>query len=230
MLRRCEALCIQRDLDPFLSSVNNVLEFLNELHSSVCQYSARCTAPSVLASVVTIQVFSSLSDHPIIHHYLKGIYNRNPPMPKYIQVWNLKLILNFYDKAPPNNELSFKQLTLKVAMLIMILGAHRKQSVMSIDIINYQSDENKAILLPNTLLKHSRPASPIEPLIYHRFNKNTKLCVVSCLDEYTKQRNTRVPLDTGSLLITFGKPYRKPSDKTFARRIETEFVNAGIDI
>ena len=63
-----------------------------------------------------------------------------------------------------------------------------------------------------------------------QFNENTKLCVVSCLDEYTKQRNTRVPADTGSLLITFGKPYRKPSDDTFARWIKTELVNAGIDI
>ena len=149
-------------------------------------------------------------------------------MPKYIQVRNL--ILNFYDKAPSNNELSFKQITLKAAMLLMILGARRKQSVMSIDIINYQSNENKAILLPNKLLKDSRSGSLIEPLIYHRFNGNTKLCVVSCLDEYTKQRNTRVPADTGSLRITFGKPYRKPSNDTFARWIKTELVNAGIDI
>ena len=44
-------------------------------------------------------------------------------MRKYIQVWDINVILNFYDKAPQDNELSFKQLTFKVAMLLMILGA-----------------------------------------------------------------------------------------------------------
>ena len=44
-----------------------------------------------------------------------------------------------------------------------------------------------------------------------------------------KQRNTRVPPNTGSLSTTFGKPYKKPSDDTFARWIKTELVNAGID-
>ena len=53
-LRRWEAFCIQRNSDPFLSSANNVLEFLNELHNSGCQYSALCTSHSALASVVTI--------------------------------------------------------------------------------------------------------------------------------------------------------------------------------
>ena len=143
-LRRWETFCIQRNSDPFLS-----FEFLNDLYNSGCQYSALCTARSALASVVTIQGFPSLSDHPMIHRYLKGMYNRNPPMPKYIQVRDLNVILNFLNKAPPYNALSFKQLTLKVAMLLMILGARRKQSVMSIEIIDYQSDENKAILLPN---------------------------------------------------------------------------------
>ena len=123
LLRRWEAFCIQRNSDPFLSSVNNVLEFLNDLHNSGCQYRALCTARSALASVVTVQGFPSLSDHPMIHRYLKGIYNRNSPMPKYIQVGDLNVILNFSDKAPPNNELSFKQLTVKVAMLLMIPGA-----------------------------------------------------------------------------------------------------------
>ena len=84
-LRRWEAFCIQRNLYSLLSSVNSVLEFLNDLYNSGCQYSALCTALSALASVTTIQGFPSLSDHPMIHHYLKGIYNRNPPIPKYIK-------------------------------------------------------------------------------------------------------------------------------------------------
>ena len=41
-------------------------------------------------------------------------------------------------------------------------------------------------------------------MTYH----NKTLCVVDCLKEYLKRRNTKVQTDTKAIFITYGKPFR----------------------
>ena len=76
-----------------------------------------------------------MSNHPLISRYMKGIYNKHPPLPKYVNIWDMNTLLIYYDKGP-NSELTFKQLCPKIAVLFMLLGARRKQALLAIDIEN----------------------------------------------------------------------------------------------
>ena len=81
-----------RNTDTYTADVNTVLAFLHSMYLNGCFYSGLCAACSALSSVVTINGFIKLSDHPLISWYLKGIYNRHPVLPKYSNTWNMSLL------------------------------------------------------------------------------------------------------------------------------------------
>ena len=97
--------------------------FLHGMYTKGCLYSGVCGARSALSSVVCIKGFSKLSDHPMISRYLKGIFDRHPPLPKYAQIWDINQVLDYYTNLPDNEELEFKYLVKKLVMLFLILGA-----------------------------------------------------------------------------------------------------------
>ena len=100
-----------------------------------CLYSGLCGARSALSSVVCIKGFSKLSDHPMISRYLKGIFNRHPPLPKYKQIWDINQVLHYYTNLPDNKELEFKYIVKKLVMLFLILGAGRNKRFLPLILI-----------------------------------------------------------------------------------------------
>ena len=71
-----------------------------------------------------------------------------------------------------------------MVILFIILGARRKQNLFTLSINNIIFKENKVILLPNRTMKHTKPNTPLEPLIYHHYPGTNKLCIVNCLTSY----------------------------------------------
>ena len=97
---------LSRNEDPIDTSVESVPSFLHGMYTKGCLYSGVCGARSALSSVVCIKGFSKLSDHPMISRYLKGIFNRHPPLPKYTQIWDIDQVLDHYTNLPDNGELA----------------------------------------------------------------------------------------------------------------------------
>ena len=87
-----------------------------------CLYSGLCAAHSALSSIVTIKGYTKLSEHPFISCYLKGIYNRHPPLSKYTSIWDISLVLDYYNSIETNDKLQFKDPVKKTVMLFMILS------------------------------------------------------------------------------------------------------------
>ena len=229
VLKKWKLHCSQRHADPYHTDVKNVLEFLHGMYLNGCRYSGICAARSALASAVTIPGYEKLSSHPLISRYIKGIFNKHPPLPKYVKIWDINCLLTYYEKLGDNKELSFKELCKKVATLFMILGARRKQALMTIDVSNIVFENKKVVLLPNKTLKHTNPNHPLKPFEYSSFEANPKLCIVNCLQFYIGERNTRFR-DSGKLMVTHGKPHKEASNDTVSRWIKEDMINAGIDI
>ena len=152
-----------------------MLSFLDGMYTKGCLYSDLCGATSVLSSVVCIKGFSKLSDHPMISRYLKGIFNRHPPLLKYKQIWDINEVLEYYANLPDNKELEFKYIAKKLFTLFLILGARRKQALFTINIENITFTDNKVVLLPNKTLKHTNPNRTLKPLTDHKYEAAEKL-------------------------------------------------------
>ena len=205
-----------------------MLSFLHGMYTKSCLYSGLCGASSALSSAVCIKGFSKLSDHPTISRYLKGSFNRHPPLPKYEQIWDINQVLDYDTSSPDNKELECKYIVKKLVMLFLILGARRKQARFTINIENVTFADNKVILLPNKTLEHTNPNRPLEPLTYHKYDTEEKLCIVNCLQSYLEKRNQLVNDEVRELLITYGKPHKPVSRDSAGRWIKNELTNAGV--
>ena len=136
------------------------------MYTKGCLYSGLYGARSALSHVACIKGFPKLSDHPMISRYLKGIFNRHPPLPKSKQIWDINQVLDYYTNLPDNKELQFKYLVKMLVMLFLILGARSKQALFTINIENIIFADKKVILLPNKTLKYSNPNRPLEPHLH----------------------------------------------------------------
>ena len=123
---------ISRNENPYSPDVTAVLAFLYSMYRNGCLYSGLCAARSALSSSITIKGYLKLSNHPLISRYLKGIYNRNPPLPKYVDIWDLTLLLKYYEQKENNDCLEFKELVKKTVMLFIILETRRKQALFTL--------------------------------------------------------------------------------------------------
>ena len=199
------------------------------MYRNGCMYSGLCAARSALSSSITTKGYLRLSDHPLISMYLKGKYNRYPPLPKYVNIWDLTYWLKYYEQKENNDCLEFEELVRKTVMLFIILGALRKQALFILRVDNIVFKENKVILLPNKTMKHTKANRPLESLIYHHYSDNGKLCIVKCLQSYIGIRNTLVTRDIRDLIISYRKLHKPVSSETISRWIKDELSKAGVD-
>ncbi|KAI9560490.1 hypothetical protein GHT06_011422 [Daphnia sinensis] len=78
---------------------------------------------------------------------MKGIFNSNPPKPKYAGTWDVDLVLNFFKSAPPNKDLSLIQLSRKAAMLLALVKMFRVSELAAIDSTSLKTAENRTASL-----------------------------------------------------------------------------------
>ena len=63
--------------------------------------------------------------HPRVTALLKGVSNERPPKPRYTAVWDVEQILRQLKKFPDYKEMTPKQVTLKVTMLLALTSITR---------------------------------------------------------------------------------------------------------
>ena len=99
-------------------------------------------------------------------------------------MWNILLSLRYYNNKDSNDNLQFKTLFKEMVLLFIILETRRKENLFTLSIKNIIFKESKVILPRNRIMKHTKPNTPLEPLIYHHYHENNKLCIFNCLLSY----------------------------------------------
>ena len=136
----------------------------------------------------------------------------------------------YFESQTENSNLTLKCLTEKLTVLLLTLSEQRNQTLLAIDVYNAKIYEYKLIILANSSLKHTKPSRPLQPIVYHKFNGNPKLCVVECAKLYIEISKELVPPEIKQFLVTYGKPHKAVSDDTITRWIKNIISSAGIDI
>ena len=107
--------CNEKSVDLLYSTVNLLLEFLHFL----CQHSLGYSALNTVRSPAYNIDENSTRDEsdvpvgklPLISRYLKGIFNKLKPVPKYQHIWSVDKVLEYRSKCWPLNEISRKEPT-----------------------------------------------------------------------------------------------------------------------
>ena len=205
------------------------MNFLADLADRV-GYSAVNTARSALSSIITLSDGSVFGKHPLVKRLLKGVFEKTPSMPRYSGIWNVNIVLRYLKHLPSYDEITLKDITLKITMLLALCTGQRCQTLNLLKSSNLQMTEEQCTFFITDLLKQSRPGKHVDPIVSHVYSDDPTLCIVTCIKHYVNRTQLlRQPGDDG-FLISFNKPHKSVSKDTIARWIKWVLNNAGIDI
>lgn len=170
--------------------------------------------------------------HPLINRFLRGVFNLRPSCPRYAETWDVQPVLEKLRTMDPLSELSLKELTLKLVMLMALTQAARVQTLHLLLGKGACIEESCITLWLGGNLKQCRPKFNIRMVKFLAYERDFRLCVVQTMKEYlvrTKNLRKNSDQDQGKLLISFIKPHGCVSKDTVARWIKSMLKGCGIN-
>ena len=209
--------------------MKEVLSYLADLFKGGLGYSALCTHRSALSTIISIPGYGVLSDHPLITRFIKGVFNLRPSVPRYTFTWDTDILLKFLKSLSPNNLISLKDISMKLACLLTLLAGQRIHSVHKICVTFMDFQGNVLLCHIPDLLKSTRPKHLDRTLTYKAYPTDVDLCPLNCIKEYLQRRSGLAEEGVTSLFITYGKPHHAATKDTVARWVKSAMKLAGID-
>ena len=139
--------CQQRSVDPTIATVGQALEFLLGLFQKGLGYSALNTARCVLSCIIQTRNMVSFGSQPLVVRFLTALGFPNqlrPSLPRYVEIWNVQVVLNILADLHPPSKLSLWKLTLELAMLVSLVCGQRAQSIQLLDMNCLSQTETKS--------------------------------------------------------------------------------------
>ena len=196
-----------------------MLDFLTELYNTGLGYSAINTARSAILFILHSTGAVSFGSHPLVVRLLRGVYNSRPSLPRYTEIWDVRIVLDKLREMSPASTLALKGLTYKLVMLIALVSAQRGQTIHLLNIKNMTKTESSYSFTITELTKTKKPGHKADIITLMAFTPDIRLCVYHCLEEYIQQTD-KLRSDDGQLLISFNKPHNKVSRETVRRWIK----------
>ena len=85
----------------------------------------------------------SRNHYNYIAKYLRACFNEKPPSKRQKKlIWNVNILINYFNKGLPNNELSCNELGGKSILLIMLTTMCRKADIMQLKLSNVMHMQN----------------------------------------------------------------------------------------
>ncbi len=113
-----------------------------------------------------------IGQHELVCQVLKACFNASPPQPKYAMMWDVDKVLNHIGALGCDSNLSDKQLTFKVAMLLALASAGRSSELRALDLKYMTTTDNTIVFELSLLTKSQRKGQKPIKLTF-----NTFLCV-----------------------------------------------------
>ena len=158
--------------------------------------------------MLVLQEGRKFGEHPLVCRYMKGVFELRPALPKYAEIWDVNVVLNYLKQFEPPTVLPLKDLTLKLTMLLCLTTGQRGQTIHMLDVRYIQEFPNKYRITLQGKLKTTKPGKHLKPIDLLAFQEDKRLCVVEHLKEYLK-RTESSRLEHSQLLLSFISRYVK---------------------
>ena len=155
--------CSQRSCDPFSCSLNIILDYLVDLFYKGLEYRTINSHRSAISMTHLPVDGICVGLHPFISRLMKGILNIRPPCPRYVQTWDVSVVLRYLKLLSPAPLLPMKNLTLKLVMLMSMVSLSRANLLHKLDLrfrvfkgmvtyLHYHQSENQSELVLHRLI------------------------------------------------------------------------------
>ena len=174
-----------------------------------------------------------IGQHPLVTRLLKGVYNTRPPKPRYTETWDVDGVLDHLTSLGENSQLSLKQLSQKLVVLMTLVQASRSSELQALDVrFRIYRPDGVVFTLPS-LTKKRKVGSSAKELFFGAYSADRRLCVVQCLRQYeqatlkfcTKRQDIPDPL-----FLSYIKPNKPVTLQRIAHWIKDLLKEAGIDV
>lgn len=155
---------------------------------------------------------------------MKGVFESRPQLPRYQDIWDVGLVLQYIQQLP--DELTLLDLTMKLCVLFLLVTMQRCQTLHLVKLSDIKFNNNGLTILTNHLLKQSKPGNHL-PNIQIESYLDKKLCVITVLQEYLR-RTQNLRGETNELLISSQKPHKQVARDTVSRWVKTFLHRAGV--
>ena len=228
--RKWQTYCILNDIDPLDPHLNNGLSFLVMLFDRGLRYSGLNSARSALSCILPLFEGHNFGSHPLVIRLLRSFYNERPPQARYATMWNPQIVIDYLREKCPLKDLSVKELTLKVCMLLLLATCSRQQRLVSMKRSNLKFQQDGSLdITTDTLQKHSSRGKSLEIVSLKPFTSDRSVCVIENLKAYLRKTNELT--NAGDMLFcSFAPPYKAVGSQTIARWTKTTMQKAGIDV
>ena len=115
---------------------------------------------------------------------MKGIFELKPSLPKYNEIWDVRVVLDYSKTFGASSALSLKELTLKLTMLLCLTTGQRGQTIHNFDNNYIQNLSDRYRISVHEKLKQTKPGRDLKPIELLAFPEDKELCVVQHLREY----------------------------------------------
>lgn len=163
---------------------------------------------------------------------MSGAFNRKPTFPRYVETWNPQIVLSHLKGYPDTKEMSLKQLTLKLTMILALVTAQRTQTLKLLSINDMQSKDGEYVFQITSILKqtsaHGGRQRHLPPIVLKKYDHDKTLCVFTLLQEYLI-RTSNLRGSCSQLLICHCKPHGPASKDTISRWLKQVMLDAGIN-
>lgn len=204
------------------ATVYNLMEFLQQMIDKKYSYSAINSAKSAISLLISLKP----QDQQLLKYFMKGSFHINPPKPKYNNIWDVSIVLEYLKSLGPNDKLSLKILTLKLTMLLALTSGQRVQTLAVLNLSSMIISEQKISFLVDCLLKTTSPSRKNNQIDFPIFHDKL-ICVVTCLHEYLNK--TKACRQSDQLLVSYIFPHKEVQPDTISRWLKLMLTNAGID-
>ena len=82
-----------------------VVDFLTGMFEKGDSYSAINTARSALSTILCNNDGLTIGKFHSVKRLMKGIFELKPPMPRYQNIWDANLVLDYFKQFYPNDDL-----------------------------------------------------------------------------------------------------------------------------
>lgn len=182
----------------------------------------------MLSATVVLPDSKPVGTHPVVCKFLKGVFNKRPPLARYKEIWDVKPVLNYLRSLSPVRFISLKQLTLKLCGLIALVSAQRAQTLSLLSLTDMLDKKSKIVFVLSDLVKQSRPGNVGQKVVLLSYPPDRRLCVCTVMREYIN-RTKRLRGNEKALFISFREPHEKVSKDTISRWVRSMLTAAGID-
>ena len=160
---------------------------------------------------------------------MKGSFELKPSLPKYNEIWDVRVVSDYLKTFDASSALSLKELTLKLTMLLCLTSGQRGQTVHKFDFNYIQDLGDRYRISVHEKLKQTKPGRHLEPIELLAFPEDKELWFVQNLREYI-HRTDPLRKDHSQLLLSYGKPFKPVARDTVSKWVKQVLQSAGIDI